>query len=170
MHQMYGNALLNGTCYVIRCKIFLFPIPDSYNINGLTCLVHFILTFLMFVGVTASGLFTQSLITSRIKPPTLCRAKTSPDLSQSLSNDIQDLNNESYSDTINNHQEKIKIRECDNKLITYSGDKSYSQSEVMTVMERGTLHAFTVAVALSVHSVFEGLAFGLQDSVNDVSM
>ena len=165
---MYESALLNGTCYVIRYNVFLFPIPDSYYIYGLTCLVHSILTFLMFVGVTASGLFSQSLVTSRIKPPTICRAKTSPDLSQSLSNDIQDLSNESYSDTIGNRQEKIEIRETDNKIITYSGDKSYSQSEVMTVMERGTVHAFTVAVALSVHSVFEGLAFGLQDSINDV--
>ena len=43
-----------------------------------------------------------------------------------------------------------------------------SQDEVTEVMKSGILHAFAVALALSVHSVFEGLAFGLQDSIDDV--
>ena len=43
------------------------------------------------------------------------------------------------------------------------------QDEVTEVMKSGgILHAFAVALALSVHSVFEGLAFGLQDSIDDV--
>ena len=43
------------------------------------------------------------------------------------------------------------------------------QDEVTEVMKSGgILHAFAVALALSVHSVFEGLAFGLQDTIDDV--
>ena len=43
-----------------------------------------------------------------------------------------------------------------------------SQDQVTEVMKSGILHAFAVALALSVHSIFEGLAFGLQESIDDV--
>ena len=72
-------------------------------------------------------------------------------------------------DTNDDHQnKKVNIKESDNQMITYSKDKSYSQSQVMIVTDKGTLHAFTVALALSVHSIFEGLAFGLQRSTSQV--
>ena len=45
---------------------------------------------------------------------------------------------------------------------------SYSQSEEMIMKNHNTLHAFTIALALSVHSIFEGLAFGLQDTITHV--
>ena len=173
---MYGSGLLTKLMSSGLCRYsFCFQSHKSYYFYGLVCPFItksqcYTLIFLILIGITASGLFSQSLITNRIKPHTICRAKTSPDLSQSVCDNVKDLINESYSDTSNNHQEKIKIRETNNQLISYSGDKSYSQSQVMTVIERGILHAFTVAVALSVHSVFEGLAFGLQDSINDVCM
>lgn len=122
----------------------------------------------MLLGVTASGLFSQSLATTRIKSPTIHHAKTSPDLAQSVCRSSSPLSNTTCSDASNEHEGTIKIKESDNQLLTYSSDKGYGQSQVMIVTERGTLHAFTVAVALSVHSVFEGLAFGLQDSINDV--
>ena len=64
-------------------------------------------------------------------------------------------------------QEKIKITENKRELASYSKERTYDSEE--TIMEnRGTLHAFTVALALSVHSIFEGLAFGLQGTVNQV--
>ena len=42
------------------------------------------------------------------------------------------------------------------------------QDQVTEVIKPGILHAFAIALALSVHSVFEGLAFGLQESIHDV--
>ena len=79
------------------------------------------------------------------------------------------LSNISQADISDRRQERIRIIEDDNQIITYSGDsQSYSQSQVITVKSQGTLHAFTIALALSVHSIFEGLAFGLQDTMNQV--
>ena len=60
--------------------------------------------------------------------------------------------------------DKVQFSE-NTQLLTYSVDKS---SSVEVVMERSTLHAFTVALALSVHSVFEGLAFGLEEQISNV--
>jgi len=40
--------------------------------------------------------------------------------------------------------------------------------DVTTVTKRSSLHAFTVALALSVHSIFEGLALGLEDETSKV--
>jgi len=60
--------------------------------------------------------------------------------------------------------EKVQFSEK-TQLLMYSVDKS---SSVEVVMERSTLHAFTVALALSVHSVFEGLAFGLEEQISNV--
>ena len=45
---------------------------------------------------------------------------------------------------------------------------SYIESEEMIMKNHNTLHAFTIALALSVHSIFEGLAFGLQDTITHV--
>ena len=74
-------------------------------------------------------------------------------------------------DTSDDHQDKIvNFKESNNQMINYLGDKSYNQSQVMIVTDKGTLHAFTVALALSVHSIFEGLAFGLQSSTTQVCM
>lgn len=79
------------------------------------------------------------------------------------------MNGADCTDTNNECQDKIVcMKESDNQLITYSKDKGYSQSQVMIVTNKGTLHAFTVALALSVHSIFEGLAFGLQNSTSQV--
>ena len=40
--------------------------------------------------------------------------------------------------------------------------------DMKTVTKRSSLHAFTVALALSVHSIFEGLALGLEDENSKV--
>jgi len=40
--------------------------------------------------------------------------------------------------------------------------------DVKTVTKRNSLHAFTIALALSVHSIFEGLALGLEDETSTV--
>ena len=40
--------------------------------------------------------------------------------------------------------------------------------DVTTVTKRNSLHAFTVALALSVHSIFEGLALGLEEQTSQV--
>jgi len=40
--------------------------------------------------------------------------------------------------------------------------------DVRTVTKRSSLHAFTVALALSVHSIFEGLALGLEEQTSQV--
>ena len=40
--------------------------------------------------------------------------------------------------------------------------------DVRTVTKRNNLHAFTVALALSVHSIFEGLALGLEEQASQV--
>ena len=45
---------------------------------------------------------------------------------------------------------------------------SYIEGEEMIMKNQSTLHAFTIALALSVHSIFEGLAFGLQDTITHV--
>ena len=54
----------------------------------------------------------------------------------------------------------------------YSEERTYSyiQSEEMMVKNQSTLHAVTIALALAVHSVFGGLAFGLQETKNQVRM
>ena len=124
------------------------------------------ITLFVLPGVTASGLFSQ---TSSVRPATLHKAKSSPDIMQPVHNNANSSSPliDTGHDDSDIHQ-GVRIKENKNNLITYSGEKSYSQSEVQIVMERGTLHAFTVALALSVHSVFEGLAFGLQDTVNEV--
>ena len=41
-------------------------------------------------------------------------------------------------------------------------------NDVMTVTKRSSLHAYTVALALSVHSIFEGLALGLEGETSQV--
>ena len=132
--------------------------------------MDFTLTFYTLPGVTASGLFSQSLVTNRVKPHAIRRTKTSPDLSSSSIRSSSPLvNNADCTDTNNNCQDKkVCIKESENRMITYSKDKSYSQSQTTIVTDKGTLHAFTVALALSVHSIFEGLAFGLQKSTTQV--
>ena len=40
--------------------------------------------------------------------------------------------------------------------------------DVRTVTKRSSLHAYTVALALSVHSIFEGLALGLEEETGQV--
>lgn len=141
------------------------------NIKASEIVLH---TFCTSPGVTATGLFSQSLITTRLKPPhAIRRTKTSPDLSSSICDSIKSssplMNGADCTDTNNECQDKIVcMKESDNQLITYSKDKGYSQSQVMIVTNKGTLHAFTVALALSVHSIFEGLAFGLQNSTSQV--
>ena len=122
-------------------------------------------------GVTASGLFSQSAIIARDKPHANHHDKASPTSTAesacgNTTRNLSSLSNASY--TSDHHQEKIRIVEDENQIMTYSGDRSYTQSQDMTVNNQGTLHAFTVALALSIHSIFEGLAFGLQDTVNQV--
>ena len=124
---------------------------------------HFISANFLLLGVTASGLFTQP---AGIKSHAVHRAKSSPDLSQS-NNDIKVQGNASKADTSGGHQEKNKLLENDTQLKNYPG-LDLSQSQVTQAMKSGILHAFAVAFALSVHSVFEGLAFGLQEDMNDV--
>jgi len=45
---------------------------------------------------------------------------------------------------------------------------SLESGDVRTVRKRSNLHAFTVALALSVHSIFEGLALGLEEQTSQV--
>ena len=129
------------------------------------------LLYCLHVGVTASGIFSQSPITIEDKPH---RSKAShPSMAESTcDNTVRSSSppsNISHADISDHHQERIRIVEDDNRMITYSGDsRSYSQSQVMAVKSQGTVHAFTIALALSVHSIFEGLAFGLQDTMNEV--
>ena len=125
-------------------------------------------------GVTASGLFSQSAVTAGDKPHHRSRASRSSMAESTCDNIIRSsspLSNTSHADTSDRHQERVKIVEDHNQMITYSGDsQSYSGSQAMTLKSQGTLHAFTIALALSVHSIFEGLAFGLQDTMNQVCM
>jgi len=41
-------------------------------------------------------------------------------------------------------------------------------NDVITIAKRSGLHAYTVALALSVHSIFEGLALGLEEETSQV--
>lgn len=129
-------------------------------------LQHFISACILLVGVTASGLFSQS----SVKPHAIHHSKSSPELSQS-NNNIKSFSpsNVSNADASGDHQESIKLLGSNNVLKNYPG-LEYSQSQVTQAMKSGILHAFAVAFALSVHSIFEGLAFGLQESMNDVRL
>ena len=109
----------------------------------------------IFLGLTASGIFSKTVATTKFDDP---RVK-SPDSAESKA---------LPSDDNVSHQERIKITDSNRELITYSKERSYSESQEWAVKNQGALHAFTIALALSVHSIFEGLAFGLQDTVNQV--
>ena len=118
----------------------------------------------MLLGVAASGIFSQS---AGIKSPTTVHHDSSfPGLSQKGHDNVSSLptSNAVTADTSGGRQETIKLLE--NK--TSSQEEGYSEIEDAQAMKRGTLHALSVAFALSVHSIFEGLAFGLQDTINDV--
>ena len=65
-------------------------------------------------------------------------------------------------DNVKNTSEATLHSEATPQLIE-SGD-------VKTVTKRSSLHAFTVALALSVHSVFEGLALGLEEETGQVQI
>jgi len=47
--------------------------------------------------------------------------------------------------------------------------ESPEDGDVTIVTKRSSFHAFTMALALSVHSVFEGLALGLEEETDEVS-
>ena len=134
-----------------------------------------VLTFVL-PGITASGLFSRSLMTFKVKQRAIHQGETSPNLklSSNLTSSSSCDNMRSSSPLVNDdcteqndeHQDKrVNIKESDNRMVIFSDDKSNSQSQVVMVTDRGALHAFTVALALSVHSIFEGLAFGLQKSI-----
>ena len=105
-------------------------------------------------------MFSQSVMAARDDNS---HVQTSSDLTESislsLSNDVD--KNVSYG-------KRIEIAETDNELITFLKETSDSQNQEIIMKNQSTLHAFTVALALSVHSIFEGLAFGLQDTINQV--
>ena len=104
---------------------------------------------------------------SRIKS-TVRRATSTPNLTQTSDNANDSLsNNSSDAEAGYGHQETGHLLENNNRLKNYPALDD-SQDEITQIMKSGILHAFAVALALSVHSVFEGLAFGLQDSVDDV--
>ena len=149
-------------------------------------MVHYVVYPVSLSGVTASGIFSVSLAATRLRRHPVRRTKTAPDLNivagtlnggeRSLS---PTLSENDHQRSFERHQsmpgyvvveeaaeqhEKVQFSEKA-QLLTYSADKSTS---VEVVMERSTLHAFTVALALSVHSVFEGLAFGLEEKMNNV--
>ena len=50
------------------------------------------------------------------------------------------------------------------KLLEHDDVKSVTKKSNLS-----NLHAFTVALALSVHSIFEGLALGLEEETSQVS-
>ena len=172
VHQLVQLAHYLGI-HVLYLYMFTFHVW-SLNIQISKLAKLFYITFCTLPGVTATGLFSQSLITTRLKPPhAIRRTKTSPDLSSSICDSIRSssplMNAADCTGTNNECQDKKGcIKDSDKQSITYSEDKSYSQSQVMIVTDKGTLHAFTVALALSVHSIFEGLAFGLQNSTSQV--
>ena len=107
------------------------------------------------LGATASGIFSQTV------------AATRNDNRHTKSPESTEFKNLSIPSDDVSHQERVKIANK-NEMITYSKERSYSQSEEMIMKNHNTLHAFTVALALSVHSIFEGLAFGLQDTISHV--
>ena len=105
-----------------------------------------------------------------MKPHVVRRTKSSPDLSQSNDHIKSSApNNARSTDASGDHQEKINLLDNNIGLKNYPG-LDYSQDQVTQATKIGILHAFAVAFALSVHSVFEGLAFGLQENMNDVRM
>jgi len=55
-------------------------------------------------------------------------------------------------------------------LLENTGEASHSSEsgDVKTLTKRSSLHAFTVALALSIHSIFEGLALGLEEQTSQV--
>ena len=109
-------------------------------------------------------MFSQSF---RIKS-NVRRAKSTPNLTQSSDNAKNSLSNKASNiEAGYNHQETVHLLENDTRLRNYTAVED-SQDEMTQVMQSGILHAFAVALALSVHSVFEGLAFGLQESIDDV--
>ena len=126
----------------------------------------------MLAGVTESGLFSQLSATIRDKPDVNHCAKTPPNSTEPACDDnmkgSSPLSDLRHDDTNEAHQKTVEIMETDNEMITYSVDKNYSDSQILIAKSQGTFHAFTVALALSVHSIFEGLAFGLQDTINEV--
>ena len=118
------------------------------------------------IGVTASGLFSQSSAV-RSHAPAVRRAKSTPNLSHSSGSIKSSLPNKaSNTEADFSHQETVHLLGNNAQSRNYPTVED-SQDQV-TDMKPGILHAFAVALALSVHSVFEGLAFGLQDSIDDV--
>ena len=111
----------------------------------------------MLLGVAASGIYS---------PTTVRHYGSIPGSSQKGHDSMSSPppSNAATDDTSDGGQESIKLME--NKA--FSQEEGYSEIEVAQAMKRGTLHALSVAFALSVHSIFEGLAFGLQETVNDV--
>ena len=111
-------------------------------------------------GVTALRIFSQSVISTRDDNH---HTQKSSNLTESIS-----LSLPSDVDKNVSHEKRVEIAETDNELITYLKERSDNQNQEMIMENKGTLRAFTVALALSVHSIFEGLAFGLQDTINKV--
>ena len=110
-------------------------------------------------------MFSQS---SAVRSPTVRRAKSTPNLSQSSGSIKGSLTNKaSDTEADFSHQETVHLLGNNAQSRNYPTVED-SLDPVTEVMNTGILHAFAVALALSVHSVFEGLAFGLQDSIDDV--
>jgi len=47
--------------------------------------------------------------------------------------------------------------------------RTLENGDLRTVVKRSSFHAFTMALALSVHSTFEGLALGLEEETSEVA-
>jgi len=56
----------------------------------------------------------------------------------------------------------------DNEMESTEATKTVEIDDVMILAKRSSLHAYTVALALSVHSIFEGLALGLEEKTDQV--
>jgi len=56
----------------------------------------------------------------------------------------------------------------DNEMENTVAKKTMETNDVMTIAKKSGLHAYTVALALSVHSIFEGLALGLEEETDQV--
>ena len=110
-------------------------------------------------------MFSQS---SAVRSPAVHHAKSTPNLSHASGNIKGSLPNKANNvKTDFNHQKTVHFSDNNAQLRNYAVVED-GQDQVTEVMKSGILHAFAVALALSVHSVFEGLAFGLQDSIDDV--
>ena len=116
----------------------------SWPPNTLSCVLMYVAVF--FLDLTQHDLLTLSALDDKTVSTT----------------EFTEATHLLKNDNVKNTSEATLHSEATPQLIE-SGD-------VKTVTKRSSLHAFTVALALSVHSVFEGLALGLEEETGQVQI